>query len=86
MLEYHRVLFSVLYCFLVYINDIVEEIPSSQAKDTNSTLFATTLVSLACEDEEIQSNINSFDDDTCLSMVVGNPSAAGTILQNDIKK
>ena len=34
--------------------------------------------------EEIQSNINSFADDTCLSMVVGNPSAAGTILQNDI--
>ena len=35
--------------------------------------------------EEIQSNINSFADDTCLSMVVGNPNAAGTILQNDIK-
>ena len=45
--------------FLVYINDIVEE---------------------------IQSNINSFADDTCLSMVVGNPSAAGTILQNDINR
>ena len=45
--------------FLVYINDIVEE---------------------------IQSNINSFADDTCLSMVVGNPSAAGIILQNDIKR
>ena len=43
--------------FLVYINDIVEE---------------------------IRWNINSFADDTCLSMVVGNPSAAGTILQNDI--
>ena len=54
---YHRVLFSVL--FLVYINDIVEE---------------------------IQSNINSFADVTCLSMVVGNPSAAGTILQNDINR
>ena len=36
--------------------------------------------------EEIQSNINSFADDTCLSMVVGNPSAAGTILQNDINR
>ena len=36
--------------------------------------------------EEIQSNINSFADDTCLSMVVGNPNAAGTILQNDINK
>ena len=34
--------------------------------------------------EEIQSNINSFADDTCLYMVVGNPNAAGTILQNDI--
>ena len=45
--------------FLVYINDIVEE---------------------------IHSNINSFADDTCLSMVVGNPSAAGTILQNDINR
>ena len=45
--------------FLVYINDIVEE---------------------------IQSNINSFADDTCLSMVVGNPNAAGTILQNDINR
>ena len=45
--------------FLVYINDIVEE---------------------------IQSNINSFADDICLSMVVGNPSAAGTILQNDINR
>ena len=45
--------------FLVYINDIVEE---------------------------IQSNIKSFADDTCLSMVVGNPSAAGTILQNDINR
>ena len=43
--------------FLVYINDIIEE---------------------------IQSNINSFADDTCLSMVIGNPNAAGTILQNDI--
>ena len=43
--------------FLVYINDIVEE---------------------------IQSNINSFAGDTCLSMFVGN--AAGTILQNDINK
>ena len=42
-----------LLLFLVYINDIVEE---------------------------IQSN------DTCLSMVVGNPSAAGTILQNDINR
>ena len=59
MLEYHRVLFSVLYCFLVYINDTVEE---------------------------IQSNINSLADDTCLSMVAGNPNTAGTILQNDIKK
>ena len=45
--------------FLVYINDIVEE---------------------------IQSNINSFADDTCLSMVFCNPSAAGTILQNDIDR
>ena len=36
--------------------------------------------------EEIQSNINSFADDTCLSTVVGNPSAAGTILQNDINR
>ena len=36
--------------------------------------------------EEIQSNINSFADDTCLSLVVGNPSAAGTILQNDINR
>ena len=45
--------------FLVYINDIVEE---------------------------IQSNNNSFADDICLSMVVGNPSAAGTILQNDINR
>ena len=36
--------------------------------------------------EEIQSNINLFADDTCLSMVVGNPSAAGTILQNDINR
>ena len=45
--------------FLVYINDIVEE---------------------------IQSNINSFTDDTCLFMVVGNPSAARTILENDINR
>ena len=45
--------------FLVYINDIVEE---------------------------IQSNTNSFAYDTCLSMVVGNPSAAGTIVQNDINR
>ena len=45
--------------FLVYINDIVED---------------------------IQSNINSFADDTCHSMVVGNPNAAGTILQNDINR
>ena len=45
--------------FLVYINDIVEE---------------------------IQSYINSFVDDACLSMVVGNLSAAGTILQNDISR
>ena len=45
--------------FLVYINDIVEE---------------------------IQSNIDSLADDTCLSMVVGNPSRAGTILQNDINR
>ena len=45
--------------FLVYINDIVEE---------------------------IQSNINLFADDICLSMVVGNPSAAGTIWQNDINR
>ena len=36
--------------------------------------------------EEIQSNINSFADDTCLSMVVGNPSAAGAILQNNINR
>ena len=36
--------------------------------------------------EKIQSNINSFADDTCLSMVAGNPSAAGTILQNDINR
>ena len=36
--------------------------------------------------EKIQSNINSFADDTCLSMVVGNPSAAGTILRNDINR
>ena len=36
--------------------------------------------------EEIQSNINSFADDTCLSMFVGKPSAAGTILQNDINR
>ena len=48
-----------LLLFLVYINDIVEE---------------------------IQSNINSFANDTCVSMVVGNPSAAGTILQNDINR
>ena len=34
--------------------------------------------------EEIQSNINSFADDTCLSMVVGNPNPAGKSLQNDI--
>ena len=45
--------------FLIYINDIVEE---------------------------IESNINLFADDTCLSMVVGNPNAAGTILQNNINK
>ena len=45
--------------FLVYINDIVEE---------------------------IQSNIISFADDNCLSVIVGNPSAAGTILQNDINR
>ena len=45
--------------FLVYINDIVEE---------------------------IQSNINSLADDTCLSMVAGNPNTAGTILQKEIKK
>ena len=31
-------------------------------------------------------DIHSFADDTCLSMVVGNPSAAGTILQNDINR
>ena len=36
--------------------------------------------------EEIESNINLFADDTCLSMVVGNPNSAGTILQNDINK
>ena len=36
--------------------------------------------------EEIESNINLFADDTCLSMVVGSPNAAGTILQNDIDK
>ena len=45
--------------FLVYINDIVEE---------------------------IESNVNFFADDTCLSVVVGNLNAAGTILQNDINK
>ena len=45
--------------FLVYINDIVEE---------------------------IQSNINSFADDTCFSIVVGNPNTAETILQNDINR
>ena len=45
--------------YLVYFNDIVEE---------------------------IQYNINSFADDTCLSMVVGKPTAADTILQNDINK
>ena len=32
--------------------------------------------------EEIESNINLFADDTCLSMAVGNPNAAGTILQS----
>ena len=36
--------------------------------------------------KEIVSNINLFADDTCLSMVVGYPNAAGTILQNDINK
>ena len=36
--------------------------------------------------EDIESNTNLFADDTCLSMVVGNPNAAGTILQNDINK
>ena len=36
--------------------------------------------------EKIESNINLFADDTCLSMVVGNPNAAGTILQSDINK
>ena len=36
--------------------------------------------------KEIQSNINSFADDICLSMVVGNPNAAGIILQNDINR
>ena len=45
--------------FLVYIDDIVED---------------------------IESNINLFADDTRLYMVVGNPNAAGTILQNDINK
>ena len=45
--------------FLVYINDIVEE---------------------------IESNIDLFAADTCLFMVVGNPNAAGTILQNEINK
>ena len=36
--------------------------------------------------KENESNINLFSDETCLSMVVGNPNAAGTILQNDINK
>ena len=44
------------------------------------------LVYITDIDEEIQSNIISFADDTCLSMVVGNPNAAGTISQNDINR
>ena len=36
--------------------------------------------------EEIESNINLFVDGTCLSLVLGNPDAAGTILRNDINK
>ena len=36
--------------------------------------------------EEIQSNINSLADETYLSMVVGNPNAVGTILQNYINR
>ena len=36
--------------------------------------------------EGIQSDINSFADDTCLSMAVGNRNTAGTILQNDINR
>ena len=35
---------------------------------------------------DIKPTINLFADDTCLSMVVGNPKAAGTILRNDINK
>ena len=34
----------------------------------------------------MQWNINSFADDTCLCMAVGNPSTAGTILQNNINR
>ena len=49
----------------------------------SSTGFFSTVNDIV---EEIQSNINSLADDTCLSMVVGNPSAAGTILQNDINR
>ena len=48
--------------------------------ETHFLVYITDIV------EEIQSNINSFADDSCLSMIVGNPSAAGTILQNDINK
>ena len=50
------------------------------------SVFYSFLVNINDIVEETESNINSFADDTCLSMVVGNPSAAGTILQNDIKK
>ena len=36
--------------------------------------------------EDTESNINLITNDTCRSMVVGNPYAAGTILQNAIDK
>ena len=36
--------------------------------------------------DDIQANINLFADDTSLSVVVGDPICAGTILQSDIDK